>query len=233
MAIQQLILAGGGDPKDSMLVDRFYNMLLPRKRLLFLPQAVAPVTWSYDRAYFWLRRNPMLKNIKIRMWKHLTGKSYDDLAVFDTVYVMGGNTFKLLYQLRKTGFLEHLSRFIKSGRVVYGISAGAIILGKDIQTALIGTEADKNEVGLRNLEGLNLLNGYNVHPHYDPANDESLFDHLRKNKSTSLLAIPEKSGAYVRNNSLLVLGYDPIYLFQDGKKKSFRPGKRVRLLNIH
>lgn len=145
---------------------------------------------------------------------------------------MGGNTFTLLHALRKTGFIEHLSQFIKSGRVVYGISAGAIIMGKDIRTAMIGPEADKNKVGLRNLTGLNLLNGYNVHPHYDPRNDEILFEYLKTNNAP-LLGISEQSGAYIRNNSMLALGYDPIILFHDGEKKIVRPGRRVKLLQVH
>ncbi|MCL5874529.1 MAG: hypothetical protein M1161_04230 [Candidatus Thermoplasmatota archaeon] len=35
-----------------------------------------------------------------------------------------------------------------------GGSAGAIILGKDIGTAYFGGDADKNEVGLKDLKGL-------------------------------------------------------------------------------
>ena len=223
-----MILAGGGDPHDSKLLDRFYNHTLSRKRLLFLPQAVAPKTWSYDRAYFWLRKNKALHGVKIRMWKSLAGKSFDDLLEFDTIYIMGGNTFELLYQLRKTGFITHLQRFIEIGRVVYGISAGAMILGRDIVLAHLGSEADKNKVGLKDLQGLNLLGGYNVHPHYVKNDDNELFRRLRRMR-VPFFAIPEKSGLYVRNRFIRAIGYDPVYIFQKGIKTRFDPGSSFRL----
>jgi dipeptidase E len=224
----RLILAGGGDPKDSRQLDQFYNKLLKNKRLLFLPQAVAPRLWSYERAYYWLRKNPVLHNVKIRMWKSLEGRSYSELDGFDTIYLMGGNTFQLLHQLQKTGFLQKLYEFIQSGRIVYGISAGAIVLGKDIRTALIGKEADKNTVGLRNLDGLDLLNGYNVHPHYNPINDKELFEHLQE-RHVPFLAISEKSGVYVKNNTMKAIGYEPVYLFENNRKRMVKLGKTFHL----
>lgn len=226
--MRRLILAGGGDPKDSKLLDIFYNKLLRKKRLLFLPQAVAPKMWSYDRAYFWLRKNKALRNVKIQMWKTLVKRSFNDLAGFGTVYIMGGNTFELAYKLRKTGFIQHLARFIDSGRVVYGISAGAVILGRNIKIAQVGPEADENRIGLRNLTGLNLLKGYNIHPHYKAEHDHELFDHLRKTR-IPFIAIPEKSGIYMEGERMHPIGFEPVYLFRRGVKQSLATGSHFQL----
>jgi len=49
------------------------------------------------------------------------------LQKYDTVYIGGGDTFKLLKLIRESGFDEKLLRYYKSGGAIYGGSAGAII----------------------------------------------------------------------------------------------------------
>ncbi len=81
---------------------------------------------------------------------------------FDAIYVCGGNTFYLLHKIRETGFDKKLIGFIDQGKVYVGVSAGSIIMGP-----LIGIAApfDQNEIGLKDLTGLNLIDSV-ITPHY-------------------------------------------------------------------
>ncbi|MFM2339775.1 MAG: hypothetical protein RLZZ360_411 [Candidatus Parcubacteria bacterium] len=56
-----------------------------------------------------------------------------DLQSYDFIYVSGGNTFYLAYQLHKTGWDKKLVDYINSGGVYVGSSAGAIILMDNIE----------------------------------------------------------------------------------------------------
>ena len=87
------------------------------------------------------------------------------LSDYDAVYVCGGNTFYILDRLRKTGLYKSLKEFAKSGGVYIGSSAGSIIASSDISLAGWGSEADKNEINLKDLNGLNLTK-ISVFPHY-------------------------------------------------------------------
>src|SRR5690242_16991774 len=131
----RLILAGGGNAIQSQLVDEYFADLLPRGTFLYLPQATAPQPWSFDQAYEWIHRPKAFRNLRIEMWEDLADKTYQQLEPFDAIYLMGGNTFVLLHELRKSKFDVLLREFLKSGRIIYGISAGAIVLGEDITTA--------------------------------------------------------------------------------------------------
>ena len=120
------------------------------------------------------------------------------LKKFGAVYIGGGNSFKLMHELRSSGFDVKLKKYIQSGGIVYGGSAGAIILGKSIATS-----TDKNLIKLKDLDGLNLVNGYSVFCHYDPK-DNKIISKLSKMKK--IIAIPEGSGAVVDNNHIRKIG---------------------------
>lgn len=79
------------------------------------------------------------------------------------IYLLGGNTFKLMNDINNSGFKEQLIELIKKNGCI-GVSAGSIILGQSIATASIG-EGDENSVGLKDLAGLKLVD-YDISPHY-------------------------------------------------------------------
>jgi len=60
---------------------------------------------------------------------------------------MGGNTLALLSCIKAAGFASKLKTVLNEV-LIYGVSAGAIVFGHDIESAQIGPEADENTVGL-------------------------------------------------------------------------------------
>ncbi|NCB20351.1 MAG: hypothetical protein EOM88_00290 [Clostridia bacterium] len=85
---------------------------------------------------------------------------------YDVIYVCGGNTFVYLDRIKKTGLDQFIVNSVRSSRSIYvGVSAGSIIAGPSIEIAGWGSQGDSNDVGLRNLEGLNLTNMI-IYPHY-------------------------------------------------------------------
>ncbi|WP_236809547.1 Type 1 glutamine amidotransferase-like domain-containing protein [Bacillus glycinifermentans] len=75
---------------------------------------------------------------------------------FSAVYIGGGNTFRLLKHVTDTRFNDILQSYAKRGGIVYGGSAGAIILGKHIMTC---SHMDDNNVGLNEFDGWGLQAG--------------------------------------------------------------------------
>lgn len=87
------------------------------------------------------------------------------LKKFDVVYVCGGNTFAILNKLRETKLDQFIIEAVNNGTIYVGVSAGSIIAGPDIEIAGWGSEGDKNEIGLKDLTGFNLVD-MAVFPHY-------------------------------------------------------------------
>lgn len=226
----RMILAGGGNAEQSKLVDEFFVALLPRKKFLFIPHAIAPKQWSFEKAREWIHKGRSFQSIKIVMWETIKHKSLDDLMEFDAIYLMGGNTFELLFQLRTSGFLDLMQQYLASGKTIYGISAGAYVPGKDIQDRIPPDREDKNAIGLKDLDALNLLEGYSVHCHYLAKHDKALFTFNKKVRNP-LIAIPEDAGVYAKDKEYLALGNSSVYLFKnDGTKTEIRPGQQFNLL---
>ena len=66
----------------------------------------------------------------------LTGKTKVDvekmLSETDMVFVSGGNTFYLLQEMRKSGFVDLIRSHVEKGLVYGGSSAGSVVAGPDI-----------------------------------------------------------------------------------------------------
>ncbi len=228
--MRNFILGGGGDANQSKEVDEFFSALLPRKKFLFIPHAVAPKIWSFEKTYEWIQKPEAFKDIEITMWEDITNKTLSDLKKFDAVYIMGGNTFTMLDQLKKTHFLDLLPDFLDTKKLVYGISAGAILMGKSIAIAEIGPngEGDTNEIGISALDGLNLLKDYTVYTHYLESEDDQLFAYSTEH-SSPIIGIPEESGIYVDGKDLKALGSKPIVVLKNNEKTVYEVGKKFAL----
>lgn len=203
--MKQLILSGGGDIEETTAVDSFYFSLLPKQpKILYIP--IAWKSGDYTSCREWFGRLVRKYGIPhFDMWSDLEDKSFNDVEQFDSIYIGGGNTFKLLHQLRSTGFIDVLRSFIHSGKPVYGGSAGAIILGSDIQTAGWGVDADTNDVGLADFTGLDEVYGNAVQCHYFADQHEQITQWVAS-AHTPVIALSESSGIYVTDSGITRLG---------------------------
>ena len=90
--------------------------------------------------------------------------------------ITGGNTFKLLYQLRQSGLDQAILEFWQKDNVVLsGFSAGAIVLSPSVETS-----KDINDPQLTDLSGLNIIN-FGIWPHYNSSQEQVLSDFKSKN----------------------------------------------------
>jgi len=139
------------------------------------------------------------------MLTDLSKCDFEYLEQFDSIYISGGNTFFLMNYLRETNFSEILIKFINSGKVVYGGSAGAIILGKDIRTATLGKYSDKNTVMTNSFSGLDMVNSLAIHCHYEKENYSEV-EQFAKETHLNILALTESSGLFIHGDEVTYIG---------------------------
>ncbi|WP_096155343.1 MULTISPECIES: Type 1 glutamine amidotransferase-like domain-containing protein [Bacillus] len=115
------------------------------------------------------------------------------LLDYHVLYINGGNPFHLLMNLKKSGASNILKNLAKENVVIVGVSAGAMVLGSNIQVAQFFTP-EMNTTKLKKLDALKLTDKL-VFPHYDR---EDLF---RNKKSLTieqrLLQFEQKMGQQV------------------------------------
>ncbi len=221
----KFILNGGGDASQTEPLDALLAHALPRRTMLFVPHATAPDPWSFEKAREWIHRPPAFRHLDITMWIDLQNHNYGELDDFDAIYLMGGNTFVLLDALRSSQFDALIEKFASSGRVICGISAGAIVLGESIATASLGSEADPNTPKLSDLTGLKLLDNYHVHTHYADA-DKSVMEGYSRNMAPNsrLVCIPEDAGIAISDSRNEVVGSSSVVVYSSAGQTVCAPG---------
>jgi dipeptidase E len=213
----KVALAGGGASEDSRPLDElFASWIGPEGRLLYWPIALRGMR-PFQSCLEWITEALAPLNIaEISMWTDLSEHKAGELDKYDAVYIGGGNTFALLAELQNSGFDRHLKACTQRGMPVYGGSAGAIVLGRDIRTA---QHFDRNELGLLDTQGLDLAEGHAIWPHYRPSHDEMIVLYVQRFQQP-ILAIPERSGIVIDAAGLRTLGLEPSYRFDVNGKST-------------
>lgn len=113
------------------------------------------------------------------------------------VYVSGGNTFKLLDDLRKNKVLDDLKKYILSGGLYIGVSAGSIICGPTIDQAVLC--GDVNEDKITNLVGMNIINKHPL-PHSEFISEDLIKEYEQANNIEILALKNEDYFTYKKND---------------------------------
>lgn len=149
---------------DSELKAQFYNLLNKDASAMKLLYITIAVEGEKDTDRTWLEEEYEtildlgIKEENIKEFKYEEDIDFED---YDAIYMIGGNTFYLLKELREKKLDVKIKHAIDNGVIYIGSSAGSIILGKTIETAL---PYDENWVNLNNFEGLNMIDGIII-PH--------------------------------------------------------------------
>lgn len=136
------------------------------------------------------------ENIKITdLKKPITANETED---YNVIYICGGNTFDLLAKIKNAKFDKIIHEFINKNKVYIGVSAGSIIAGPDILIAGWGSEGDKNNIGLKNLAGLNIIKE-TIFPHFREKLKEEVIEFKKKTKY-EVITLTDNQALLITNN---------------------------------
>jgi dipeptidase E len=217
----RIYLSGGGNEKQSFPLDKFFFDTLPKNgRFLYIPIALRGHK-LYSTAHLWMKNITELHERTDVQFETVDNPSKYNLEVikeFDGIYIGGGNTWSLIQEIRESGFSDVLTQYIEAGGQVYGGSAGAIILGKRIDT-----HDDENKIGLQDVSGFNLLNNFSVACHFkDEQNDQ--FKAWASDHNLPIVCLPEETGLVIESGVALCVGIKPcVIYFSNGTKKEVSP----------
>lgn len=220
---KRIYLSGGGNEKQSFPLDKFFFSRLPKNgRFLYIPIALRGHK-LFSTAHLWMK-----SIIELHERTDVQFETVDDISIyklsslkeFDGIYIGGGNTWNLIQEFKDSGFSNILIQYFHEGGQVYGGSAGAIIMGRRIDT-----HDDENKINFKDMSGFNLLNNLSVACHFkDDQNDR--FEVWATNNSLPIVCLPEETGLIMENSIALCTGTKPCTIyFSDGTKKEIRPGE--------
>lgn len=207
-----LFISGGGDIQQTFKIDSDYFATLPQyARILYIPTALNTTTFGVNKLHRWF--NSLIQtHLPTGNFKMLEDNSkVENLHEFDSIYFGGGNTYKLLDYLLQHKYDKAIPRFIQDGKIVYGGSAGAIILGQDIRT--VSEENDKDYSIYR---GLGLIGNFAVICHYDEIDQPDL-NELSLGIGHPIIALPENAGLQISTKGEILKEYGSVYYFYGEK----------------
>ena len=215
-----LILNGGGDGQAVASARPLLNDSIDHDRkILFIPLAWPDPTYRGCLEFMTGELSDVDKAgiDMVTTTEELMTKDFTDYAC---LYIGGGNTYKLLSDLKKSGAFEKIRKYLtEENGIVYGGSAGAIIFGRDLDSC---NTDDDNEVGLVDHTGFNMLGGYSLLCHYtsrEPARTELSRNYLLElSKVKPVYAIPEEDTILVTDETTVFIGSRPYYEFINGKE---------------
>jgi len=148
--------------------------------------------------------------------KPFNRRELKDILKSDAIYLSGGNTFYFLKHLRESGCMNILKKYVDSGGILMGESAGSIIMCEDIATAGYPRwDRDENDVEITDITGLSLTD-FNFFPHFEV--DDRYVNELRYRSTLinkPIYAAPDCSGIVVDYEKLTFVG--ECYCFFAGK----------------
>ena len=221
----KLILNGGGSGKQTAITNRLLDEIIDNsKPILYVPLAMDKE--RYPKCLEWIKGE--LSSVKCSGIDIAVSGEYiakKNLSKYAAIFIGGGNTYKLLKELKDSGAFLNIKRYLKSGGVVIGGSAGSIIFGASIDSCAY---MDPNDVGLQDLSGFNMIGGMSFAAHYTnqskektEAAKEFLLDYSKKKL---VIALPEEDSLYIDNGVMKVIGGRNYYVFNKGRQIEFGPG---------
>jgi dipeptidase E len=226
----KLFLSGGGSAEDSFNLDkRFIESIDTTKPVLYIPIAIDSIKHPYSECLTWLKNNFSSLNFDyFIMWteEDLKNKTEEDFEHFGGIYIGGGNTFKLLNDLKKFGTFEILKNLAHKDVPIYGGSAGAIVLTHSIFNA---SYLDTNEIDLKDFSALNLTHGFGIWCHYDDSMKDDMITFIDQHNLEKTLTLPENSGLYVTEESIEVVGPEEVMLFEKDNERVYISGEVIRI----
>ena len=214
----RIYLCGGGSGNQiSQAFLDFANSIDKEKPILYIPLAMDKS--KYNDCYKWFKAE--LKTVNLTNFEMIQSSeelSNKNLSKYSAIYIGGGNTFRLLSELKKYDILNNLRNY---DGIIFGGSAGAIIFGKDINHCKL---EEYNIIGLKDTTGLNYLQDYAILCHLNDKNLEKNKDYLEKySRKNKLIYLPEEDVILLTGNEIIMFGEKDYIICKEGKIECHKP----------
>ncbi len=210
----RLFLCGGGSGKQiDIALHKFSSFIDHNKPVLYIPLAMEEE--KYDSCFEWFSSE--MKKVGIYHFdmvtssKELSSKNFYD---YSALFIGGGNTFKLLKELKEYSNFDKIQDYLNHNGILFGGSAGAIIFGKSINSCLLD---DGNLVQLEDCSGFNYLKNYSILCHFNSKNLKKNFDYLLEfSKEYKTIYLPEEDVILVNDHTITFIGEKKYMIFDGG-----------------
>ena len=119
----------------------------------------------------------------------------------DVLYVYGGNDYHYLHYLREHGLMQDIRDFIYRNGIYLGTSAGAKIMGPEIDANLT---PDVNDVGVKDTSGFGFVSFYII-PHWNWREDRMKYLEYGWKTGKHIVPLTDQQAVFVKDEIFYIL----------------------------
>ena len=221
----KLFLCGGGSGNQiSEAYHKLNEIINHEKPILYIPLAM--MNNQYDDCYKWIKEE--LKDVKVSyidMVKSAEEIVTKNLSEYSAIFIGGGNTYKLLSELKNSGAFDKIKQYLRNDGIIFGSSAGAMVFGQCIDTCKY---IDKNDVALKDQMGFDVFNSFSILcPFINESEENTEINKqylLELSKEEKIITLPKEDTIYTENGKYEIIGNRPYYIFEEGNMIVFNLG---------
>ena len=188
----KVYISGGGDEHASELLDKAFFAEIPQNgRILYIATGIR-ADKRMKHAADWMQdmiRMHGRDDIQFMLAVDLT--AFKHLVDYSAVYIGGGDVDDIMDEFDRTGFEFILQNYHEHGGLIYSGGAGAIVLGKYIDT--------RREVRRQYKTGVQILGRLSVYPGYQG----EVVDGWATSHDSHLLTIPSGIGVVIADGKII------------------------------
>lgn len=173
-------------------------------RLLFIPNEKATFETIHSEKYYLRMQEFGFTRSNVRIFDYYNTDQFGRLDI-DIIYISGGNTFATLKRIKDCGFDKEIIRYVKSGVLYIGGSAGAHIASQSIEHI---SAFDSVPDGMNDFNGLGLFDGILI-CHYTE-DRKALYNKLMADGKYKVFALTDDDSLIVniQDTNLCYCGHD-------------------------
>lgn len=132
----------------------------------------------------------------------LDGDNPPSLEDIDVLLMLGGNEYRHMKWIRKQGLMPRIIEFIEKNGVYLGRSAGAIIMGPDVDVE--HWSITTNDVGLKDTAGFGFVDFITV-PHIDWRDNVERVINFHKESGHKMIYLTDQQAVLVRDDTYKII----------------------------
>lgn len=172
-------------------------------KLLFIPNEKATYEAIHSEKYFLRMQEFGFARDNISVFDYYNEQQFINLDL-DVIYISGGNTFATLKRIKDCGFDKEIIRYVRSGVLYIGGSAGAHIAAQSVAHI---AAFDPIPDGMTDFKGLGLFDGI-IFCHYTEEH-KALYDKLKSEGKYKVFALRDEDSLVVAStNDDVIRHYD-------------------------
>lgn len=164
-------------------------------KLLFIPNEKATYETIHSEKYFLRMQEFGFARDNISVFDYYNEQQFINLDL-DVIYISGGNTFATLKRIKDCGFDKEIIRYVRSGVLYIGGSAGAHIATQSVAHI---AAFDPIPDGMTDFKGLGLFDGI-IFCHYTEEH-KALYDKLKSEGKYKVFALRNEDSLVVASTN--------------------------------